>query len=330
MKSILILLHFGLLAAAYAVVLNQWIQPSIFPYFNLLSLGFPVLMVLNLILLVFWWFYRWKIAFVFTLLSLCLAIPLNKIVHIYGEPETTESNLKLISYNVQYFFQDAEGIMKILKDENADVIFIQEMGPGPEGIIENSTNDKAYFFENYNSLGIASKYPIIETQSFRLDHYPTTYTYADIALPNDTVRFITFYLESLHIDQEQIKDPNVDSERIKNNFKTLSSKVLKTAKIHEKQIDAIRENIKSSPYPVVLAGDMNAVPSSYEYYALKRGKKDAFLYGDKVLGTTFPSFGVPLRLDFVFVPEKFKIKSHRIEPVPYSDHYPVIVEIQIP
>lgn len=330
MKSILILLHFGLLAAAYAVVLNQWIQPSIFPYFNLLSLGFPVLMVLNLILLVFWWFYRWKIAFVFTLLSLCLAIPLNKIVHIYGAPETTESNLKLITYNVHYYKKDAEGLKNLLIEENPDIILLQELGPGSKTLMANIFKDTPHYYEDHNLLGIASKFPVIETKKFRLEPYPTTYAYADIALPNDTVRFITFYLESLHIDQDEIKDPNVDSERIKNNFKTLSSKVLKTAKIHQKQIDAIRENIKSSPYPVVLAGDMNAVPSSYEYYALKRGKKDAFLYGDKVLGTTFPSFGVPLRLDFVFVPEEFKIKSHRIEPVPYSDHYPVIVEIEIP
>ena len=330
MKTILVIIQLLILIAGYGVFLNQWVEPRIFPFFNLLSLGFPIIFILNLISLLIWWFYRWKWAFVFTLLSFAFLLPLNKIYHFYGEPETQQSNLKLISYNVQYFFADGKGIIDLLHKENADVIFLQEMGPQPEHIIESATQDKPYYFQNYNSLGIASKYPIIETQKFRVSPYPTTFAYADIALPKDTIRFITFYLESLHINQKQIKDTDVDSEKIKNNAKTLARKVVKSSKIHQQQINLIRENIKNSPHPTVLAGDMNAVPSSFEYYALQRGRKDAFLYGEKVLGSTFPGFGVPLRLDFVFVPTSFKVKSHRIEKVSYSDHYPVIVEMQIP
>ena len=329
MKTILIILQLFLLAAGYGVFFNQWVEPSIFPYFNLFSLGYPPIFILNAILLLFWWFYRWKLAIVFTLLSSVFIVPLNKIYHFYGVPETEESNLKILTYNVQYFYGDSDGIINILKKENADVLFIQEMGPQPEWIIKNATQDKPYYFQDYNSLGIASKYPIIETQRFILKPYTTTFCYADIALPNDTIRFITFYLESLHIDQDEIKNAEVD-KRLKNKAIDLSSKVITASKIHQKQIATIRENIKNSPYPVVLAGDMNAVPSSYEYYALQRGKKDAFLFGDIALGTTFPGFGVPLRLDFVFVPNYIKIKSHRIEKVDYSDHYPVIVEMFIP
>lgn len=328
MKSLLIIIQLMLLFAGYTVFLNQWIEPRIFPYFNLFSIGFPVIFILNGILLFFWWFYRWKTAVIFTLFSLGFLIPLNKIILLNPIHETHQSNLKLITYNVRYFFNDRDAIVNFLKKENADIVLIQEMGQNPEYIIDNASSDQKYYFQNYNSLGIASKYPIIETQSFNIKPYPTTFVYTDIALPNDTVRFITFYLESWHIDQAQFK--KTDEKHIKRNAKNLAQKVVRTARIHRKQIELIQENVKKSPYPVIMAGDLNAVPSSYEYFAMSRKHKDAFLYGEKCLGTTFPGLGIPLRLDYVFVPEEIKIKSHQIKKVNHSDHYPVIVELEIP
>lgn len=330
MKYILILAHLCLLAAGYSVFFNQWIPPRIFPYFSLLSLGFPIIIAAHIFMLLFWWVYRWKIAVFFTIISVFLAIPLNKVYHFYGESEASESNLKLITYNVQYFTGKSDDLVNFLKKEQADVFFLQEVGPGMDYFIKNAAQDEPYYFQDYNSLAIASKYPIIETQKFRMKPYPNTYAYADMALPNDTVRFITFYLESLHIDQGRIKSTTADTDHIKRNARSLAAKVVKASKIHQKQIDAINDNVKSSPHPVVLCGDMNAVPSSYEYYALRRGAKDAFLYGDKGFGSTFPGFKTPLRLDYVFVPQDFKITSHRIDNIDYSDHFPVIVEMLIP
>lgn len=328
MKSILILLQWMLLFAGYAVFINQWIEPVIFPYFNIFSIAFPVIFLLNLLFLLFWWIYRWKIAIVFTLFSLGLLIPLNKIILLNPSFETEQSNLKLISYNVRYFFNDRDGILEFFQKEDADILLIQEMGPDPETLIESLNLNQPYYFQDYNSLGIASKYPILETQNIRIKPYPSTFAYADIALPNDTIRLITFYLESLHIDQGKLKE--TDKDQLKENILSLTKKVVRTSKVHRDQIKLIHDNVRNSPHPVILAGDLNAVPNSYEYFALTRVHKDAFLFGQKGFGTTFPGLGIPLRLDYIFIPEEFKVKSHRIEKVDYSDHYPVIVEIETP
>ena len=329
MKFILIIVQIVLLALGYGVFFNQWVTPQAFPYFNLLPLGFPIIFILNLCLLLFWWFYRWRIGLIFTLLSLPFLLTLNKTFHLFGSSETQQSNLKLVTYNVRYFFDDPDGILNLLKKENADIVLMQEMGPDPDYFFNNSFPDSARYFENFNSLGIASKYPIIEAQRFRIDKLPSTFAYADIALPNDTIRIINFYLESLHIDQQAVKEAEVDGQ-IQSKGEDLVKKVNRASRVHQDQIEQLREYINNSPYPIIVAGDMNAVPSTYEYYAIRRKLKDTFLYAGDGLGTTFPGFGYPLKLDYVFVSEEIKIKDHRIDKNNFSDHYPVIVEVEIP
>lgn len=329
MKFLLIIIQLALLAAGYGVFFNQWVRPSLFPVVNLLPLAFLIIFVLNLALLVLWWFYNWKLALLFTILSLLLLLPLRQVWQYSAPPAASQSDLKVITYNVRYFFDDADGITTLLRDESADVIFIQEMGPQPEYIIEQAFNGQKHYFENFNSLGIASRYPIIEAQSFRQGPHPTTYAYADISLPNDTVRFINFYLESLHINQTEVKNTGLDS-RVKNTGLNVARKVARASRIHEQQINQIRNFIRTSPYPVILAGDMNAVPGSYEYYALKRGFNDSFVSHGAGFGTTFPGFGYPLRLDYIFSPPEFQITSYKSPRVNYSDHFPVIAEFDLP
>lgn len=330
MKGILFLIQIMVLGAAYGVFFNQWVEPSFFPYFNLLSLGFPVIFVLNFILLLIWWLYRWKLALVFTLLSLVLLIPMNKTYHIFGKAETDTHNLKLFTNNVQYFFGDRDGVIAFMKKEDADIVLFQELGRKPLDAIEKGTKGKPYYVEEFNSLLIASKYPILEAQAFKLKRsIPRTFCYADILFHHDTIRVINFYLESLHLNQEEIKNAEVNAE-LKNTGKNLARKVIKASQIHQQQIQTMREKISESPYPVIVAGDMNSVPNSYEYYAIGRGLKDAFLNGGKGLGTTFPGFGYPLRLDYVFVSPEIQVKDYRIEKTKHSDHFPVIVELEIP
>lgn len=329
MKYILVLVQIAVLAAGYGVYFNQWIRPGWFPLFNLLALGFPVIFSVNALLILFWILYRWKIGLLFIILSLPLLFALKNIFQFNASSETTESNMKLITYNVRYFFDEPDGIIATFKKENADVILIQEMGPNPEWIIDQSTADRPYYFENFNSLGIASKYPILEAQVFRQKPYPNTFCYADIAFPTDTVRVINFYLESLHIDQKAIKQAGINSE-ISDHGKNIIRKVITASTVHQQQIEDIRKNVLASPHPVIVAGDMNSVPNSYEYFTISRGLKDVFRIAGTGFSTTYPGFRVPLRLDQIFVSRDFSVKNYRIIRNNDSDHYPVIAELQLP
>lgn len=327
MKTFLILIQFLVLTAGYAIFFNQWVTPNDFPYFNLLALGFPVILFVNILILMIWWFSRWKLALFFTILSLPLLLTVNKTYHIYGEPETKKSNLKLATYNVKYFFDDRGGLSNYLKQQEPDVVFFQEMGAQPEWVVDQIGD---YNFLNFNSLGILSKYPVVEAKDYRVrKDIRVAFSYADVKVKDDTVRLVNFYLESLHIDQKIVKE-SAKNLNVKGQGASLIRKINKASKVHQEQIKALRETIANSPYPVIVAGDMNAVPASYEYFTISRGLKDAFILGGQGLGSTFPGFRLPLRLDYVFVSPEIKVKSYQIKKVDYSDHYPVITELEIP
>jgi len=147
--------------------------------------------------------------------------------------------------------------------------------------------------------------------------------YADIEVHATRLRFITFYLEPFMMDTEEKQMKNVD--------KTYINKLNRVFKKHETQVKLIQEAISSSPYPVIVGGDMNAVPNSYEYFSISSGLTDSFEAVGNGFGTTFNDTKIPIRIDYLFsskniVPVHYTIdRSERL-----SDHFPIIAKYQIP
>ncbi|WP_260390396.1 endonuclease/exonuclease/phosphatase family protein [Riemerella anatipestifer] len=78
---------------------------------------------------------------------------------------------------------------------------------------------------------------------------------------------------------------------------------------------------------MILGGDFNAVPNSYEYYYLSQNMTDSFLEVGKGLGTTFHDYKFPIRIDYLFSTKEIKpvsLKTDRSRQL--SDHYPIIGE----
>ena len=119
-------------------------------------------------------------------------------------------------------------------------------------------------------------------------------------------------------------------EENKTKVKDIVRKLVPTFKIHEKEIVDIRKAIDYSPYPVILAGDFNAVPNSHEYYELGRGLVDAFVAVGRGSSTSFHDYKFPIRIDYIFTSKEIKAISYRVDrSVKLSDHFPVIAEFKI-
>ncbi|MGI9526550.1 MAG: endonuclease/exonuclease/phosphatase family protein [Weeksellaceae bacterium] len=264
------------------------------------------------------------------LLFLVLSIPLITLIKpwfpLWNSNTETKGELSLMTYNVRYFYDDFNGIQDLIVSKRPDVFFFQEMGANPEKIIEALGSEEPYFFENYNSLGIASVYPIIETNQIRHENYPLCAVYSDIAMPQDTIRLINVYLESLHLNQEEIKQTSANTADVSYKSKMLISKVATASQVHQQQIKLIKKVIKNSPHPVILGGDFNAVPTSFEYYKLRENLIDGFTVSGYQIGHTFRTLGVPLKLDYIFTSKDLKTTRYEILKVNYSDHYPTWAE----
>ena len=68
---------------------------------------------------------------------------------------------------------------------------------------------------------------------------------------------------------------------------------------------------------------------SYTYQRMKRGRKDTFVEAGKGFGATFSLLWPMLRIDYVLIPKRCKGVTHEVPRIPYSDHYPVVTEVQI-
>lgn len=329
MKKVLIFTNIIILLCAYAPFVNQWITPSITPYWTSFALVFPITLAINIIFILIWLVYNWR----FSVLFFILLIPLIGLVKpwfpFWNSESKEDADLSFMTYNVRYFYDDFSGIVNLTKENAPDIVFLQEMGTRGEDFINELNQNYQYFFENHNSLGIASTYPIIESNHIDYKNYPLTMVYGDIALPNDTIRLINIYLESLHLDQEELKQAPVNSSNAIEKSTMLLTKVAKAAKVHQEQIELIQNFVKKSPHPIILGGDFNAVPTSFEYYKLKEGLVDAFPMVGNQLGNTFRSLKIPLKLDYVFSTDNIQATSYKILKVDYSDHYPTFVKFKL-
>lgn len=112
-----------------------------------------------------------------------------------------------------------------------------------------------------------------------------------------------------------------------NKLGLIFSRLIPTFRAHEDQIKKIRKAVDGSPYPVILAGDFNSVPNSYEYYNLGKNLEDAFVKAGNGISTSFHEYSFPLRIDYIFTSSSIIPVSYKVDhSVKLSDHYPVIAE----
>lgn len=319
-RLIVLIIHLGILFLLLGTLLNAYVPPKIFPWFNLLSLGFPVLIILYFILTIFWIFSWKKRAFVFMLAGLAFINPVKRWVN-YSD-QKGNADIKVVSFNTRAGRIGNEAVGPYLKSQDADVLLLQE----DAGI--------KYHFDGYQKanpgggLTILTKHKIIKQQIIdpQDEDVRIPGVLADIEIKGRTYRFIDVYLNPFRFQKDMVKlngDTDTDEQKIKDVIKRL----IPTFKKHQDQVALIREAIENSPYPVILAGDFNSVPNSYEYYHLSDGLEDTFFTAGKGSATSFHDYKFPIRIDYVFSSKSLKAISYKVDrSVSISDHYPVIVK----
>lgn len=320
-RFVLTVSHFFIIVLLLGTLLNAYIPPKVFPWFNLLSLAFPVLMIMNVLMIVFWIILRKKRAFLFVMFSLILINPTRRWVN-FSAKKAESPNLKIVTYNVKGGAVDVKLNYTYLEKQNADIILGQEYGsefniPG----FENRTRD-------YEIVALNSKYKIVNQGKLTKTGNGNSF-FADIDVNGKIIRFVNVYLNPFSFDKAQVK-PGEDFETNSAKAKFIVKRLLPTFKVHQQEVAEIRTAIDNSPYPVILAGDFNSVPNSYEYYHLGKGLRDVFMEVGKGSSTSFHDYKFPIRIDYVFCSKEIKPVSYKVDrSVKVSDHFPVIAEFKI-
>lgn len=305
-------------------MLNAYIPPKIFPYLNLLSLAFPFLMIANILLCIFWVLSWKKRAFVFLLATVLLLTPIRRWLN-YSEKNDEKADFKVLSFNNKVNEFGKERVEDYVNSFDADFVFLQEAGYEKLG---NPSLQNLKFTVHNPIISFYSKYEIIENGSIPFVSNGDA-LYADVVVKGKRIRFVNVYLEPFQLHKSMVK-PTSDIDENEEKARGLVRKFLPVFKTHQEQVEILKDFIKQSPYPVILAGDFNSVPNSYEYYTISDILQDCFLEAGNGFSTSFHDYKFPIRIDYIFSSKELKPLSYKVDRTrKLSDHYPVMATFSL-
>ncbi|MDR5589869.1 endonuclease/exonuclease/phosphatase family protein [Christiangramia sp. SM2212] len=314
------------------------IPPKTFPLLSVLSLGVPVLIILNTVFLIYW-LLRMKRQMLLSLIILILGYNYVTSFVKFSGSETDEgsnSDFSLMSYNVRMFNayewsprkDIPQKITGFIKEQSPDILCVQEHYIGAAELA------KIYPYEYVKLKGknaefgsaIFSKYPIINQGSLDFPHQGNNNAiYTDLVIDKkDTVRIFNVHFQSLNIK------PGIDDLQ-KEDSKKLLGRIGYGFSLQQEQAEMLDKELTASPYKTIVAGDFNNTSFSYIYNLVKQdGRfKDAFLESGSGFGKSFKLNYFPLRIDFFLVEDMMEVNEFRKFEIDYSDHYPVLTKIKL-
>jgi len=198
-------------------------------------------------------------------------------------------------------------------------------GSGRHGFVSKSlVNSAGAEF----GIAIFSRLPIVGRGEISFGRLTQNHAmWVDVAGPGrgDTVRIFNTHLQSMSLDEGDIVAAGSSRAGLKSKGRGLLRRFVRGAAARAWQADTLVANIRRSPYPVLLAGDLNDVPYSYAYSQLANELQNAWATVGFGPGNTYHGRLPPLlRIDQQFAGPRWQVLGCRVHTqIPYADHYPV-------
>ena len=297
----------------------------------LISLGVPLLCIINFIFFVFWLLrFRWPVFLFFGTLLISF-----QELKLFYQPEnngiSTSSGLKVMSYNVRSFnrFKWLEkttvsnSIETFVNQSEADVICIQEFALNEAPKFENYPYQifKPYIEDGKIGSCIVSKYPLIKSKVISFKESLNGGMQTDLIWQNDTLRLYNLHFESFRLDRKDSLISSNYSEKIR-------IKLQNVFNIQYQQVIDFNSLSESNPYPEIICTDLNNNAFSRAYSEIQRSRVDAFLEKGTGFGATYNFSFIPMRIDFIFASPELKIIDFETHAVKLSDHKPISVRLK--
>ena len=171
-----------------------------------------------------------------------------------------------------------------------------------------------------------TRFPIKKKGKFDFEKSSNLAIYTDMDINGSTLRVYNCHFESYNISVARLaKTFGRDSTVVK----TTTEKMKKSIKRRPEQVDLVMSDIEECPVESVVTGDFNDNPMSYTYFRLMKSRKDAFVEAGKGFGATYSLLWPFIRIDYILYPKHYDAVSYKNPRLKYSDHYPVIAEINI-
>ncbi|MEJ6589692.1 MAG: endonuclease/exonuclease/phosphatase family protein [Crocinitomicaceae bacterium] len=333
---------------------TPYIDPADYTLLPFFGLAFPVLSLINIIILIVWlskkdsWLW-------FPAIILILGIPFQmKIFSVSISKEDVPINAsqwKVMSYNVHLFdlynkdFKEAlktrNEIFEFIRKENPDVLCLQEYYEQKNPTRFNTLDSiksimgsdlyhekGIHLKKSKQTFGVSifSKYQIINQGDVvhqDVDKNNKNYCiYVDLVKESDTIRFYNVHLQSIKLEAKDYTNPSKqkNKDQARDGYSRGFQKIKTAFSIRAKQSEAVSKHIKTSPYPVIVSGDFNDTPMSYTYHKFEDDLTDAFRNTSSGFGATYIGILPAGRIDYIFHSKELNSSNFEIQKEELSDH----------
>lgn len=362
-KRFFIISHIGIVALFLLSCANAFLHPEKWWFFALLGLAFPFLLLLVIVLLFFWTLFRSRWAF----LSLgALLLGYSNIRALIGfhpggfNTAKKENSVRILSWNVRWFdeqkrvtkgaYPSRKKMLEFIREQNPDILCFQEyfetnkVNYSNLKDIQKMNYPYCYKVIDYGRKGgamevgvaIFSRFPIMDSMQIR---YPgplklraaESLIACDINIKGQMIRVFNTHLQSVLFqkeDYERLRIIRTADDSILDASRSIVKKLKQGYASRGRQVDIVREQLDKSPHPVIICGDFNDVPNSYTYFHIRGSRQDAFIAASNGIGRTYRDIAPTLRIDYIMADKRFEVLQCKRFGIPYSDHYPVVTDLQ--
>jgi endonuclease/exonuclease/phosphatase family metal-dependent hydrolase len=362
-KAFFVFLNSMALLTLWMSCLACYVPPNHLWFLSFLGLGFPIILLINILFFFWWLIQRRKIAF-FVLIGilLCWNFICSSFAFHFGR-QNNNGSIKLMTYNVKNFDlynwtgnkQTRANIMKFIHGENPDIICFQEFYSNDEDFknaefIHDSLGYSYFYFypttvETYRpkapakpilqkwGIAVFSKYEITDSGSIHnYDSKDADCMYVDLKIKNDVVRIYNMHLQSISLGYDDYDTLEEIGENQNAQWYRIKNILMKLKRAYAKRVgqaNAVAQHIQNCKGKKIVCGDFNDVPISYSYHTISSGLQDAFVKKGYGFGKTFIHQLGKFRIDYTFFDQSIKINTYRTVQKKLSDHYPVVVTFDL-
>ena len=241
--------------------------------------------------------------------------------------KSTSHSLCLVSWNAEGFQLNKDTLQAsaaFIQNLHPDIICLQER---PHDILLNCDSISTAFgypYRVFNSredevlnLAVYSRFPLSNMKEY---YFPNSYNKVlqiDLQYEGTTIRLFNMHLQTTGMT------PAFQGNNLLHTYQL-------NTRERNRQAQLLAEAIASSPYPVIVCGDLNDTPISYAYRKLTNKLKDCFLEAGNGWGGTYQPARNLFRIDYTFCSPELKTSAYRLFSNCWSDHrvqYTIITQL---
>jgi vancomycin resistance protein VanJ len=240
--------------------------------------------------------------------------------------------LTVMTYNVLARHNHTQPILEIIRVEQPDVVFIQELNTHLAGALQQELRDEYPYqvleaVDHPSGIGTISKYPLIDTGESSQLPWMGGPQVLEMNWQGTSITLVNFHMLAIqHLDSPQ---------GLNQNFQIRAQEAQALVKIAQQHS------------PVIFGGDANSTPVSKAHRILSNELNDTWRQAGFGLGHTFPGSTIPgsdrpqingwyapqwlARIDYIFASREWQTIGARVARFDdVSDHRGVIARLKLP